>query len=173
MEPTILTSTMAHVPGPVTVVTTVDASGRRWGFTASSFSSVSLEPPLVLVCLGRRASTHTAFTGVRHFLVNVLAHGQVGVARRFATSGIDRFAAGDMESCELGLPGLPVACVRVACSTHSVVDAGDHSILIGRVEETHVSGRIPLVYYNRSFSRPVPARAADDQRLSALHLAGW
>lgn len=173
MERTLLTRTMAHVPGPVTVVTTVDAAGRRWGFTASSFSSVSLDPPLVLVCLGKDASTHAAFTGARHFLVNVLSHGQGGVARRFAASGTDRFAAGDTEPCELGLPGLRAACVRVACSVHSVVDAGDHSILVGRVEETHVGDRTPLVHYNRSFSRPAPVRTPEEQRMNALHLADW
>ncbi|RFU86773.1 flavin reductase [Streptomyces triticagri] len=154
MESSLLTRTMARVPGPVTVVTTVDGGGKPWGFTASSFSSVSLDPPLVLVCLDKGASTHSAFTTAEHFLVNVLAHEQDGVARRFATSGIDRFAAGDMETCELGLPGLPGTCVRVACAIHSVIDAGDHSILMGRVTETYVSDRIPLVYFNRSFSRP-------------------
>ncbi|WP_246567955.1 flavin reductase family protein [Streptomyces flaveus] len=161
------------MPGPVTVVTTVDAAGKRWGFTATSFSSVSLEPPLVLVCLDKHASTHAAFTGARHFLINVLAHEQGGVARRFAASGIDRFAGSDMESCELGLPGLPGTCVRVACSMHSVLDVGDHSVLIGRVEATYVTDRTPLVYYDRSFARPAPSDCPEDRQLSALHLTDW
>jgi flavin reductase ActVB len=149
-----LTTAMSRVPGPVTIVTTVDTTGRRWGFTASSFSSVSLDPPLVLVCLDKKASTHAAFTATSRFLVNVLSREQAAIARMFATSGVDRFATGSMEPCELGLPGLPEPCARVACSMHSIVDAGDHSILIGRVEATHVGDRIPLVYCDRTFAYP-------------------
>lgn len=166
MEHAAFTSVMSRVPGPVTVVTTVDLSGKRWGFTASSFSSVSLNPPLILVCLDKRASTHAAFTSARYFMINVLAQGQAALAQCFAKRGIDRFASGDMELCELGLPGLPGACVRVACSMYCTVDAGDHSILIGHVETTYLSERIPLVYCDRSFSYPAPAKltAAPDKR---------
>jgi flavin reductase ActVB len=151
MEHQMFTSVMSQVPGAVTVVTTVDASGRRWGFTSSSFGSVSLEPPLVLVCLDKKASTHRAFVTARHYMVSVLTRGQEDIARRFARSGIDRFAGGDMRPCELGLPGLPDACARVACSMHSVVSVGDHSILIGRVQATYVGDRAPLVYCDRSY----------------------
>jgi flavin reductase ActVB len=157
-EQAVLTSAMSRVPGPVTVVTTVDPSGRCWGFTASSFSSVSLNPPLVLVCLDKKASTHASFTAASHFLINVLAQEQAGVARLFATSGVNRFATGDMAPCELGLPGLPEPCARLACSMHCIVDAGDHSILIGRVVAIYVGDRVPLVYCDRSFSYPASAQ---------------
>jgi flavin reductase ActVB len=157
MERKMFTSAMSRVPGPVTVVTTVDTSGKHWGFTSSSFRSVSLNPPLILVCLDKKASTHAAFTTARRFLINVLTQEQAGIARRFAQSGIDRFAAGDMAPCEFGLPGLPEPCARVACSMHGVVNAGDHSIIIGCVEATHVSDRIPLVYYDRSYFYPACA----------------
>jgi len=147
------TRAMARVPGPVTVVTTVDGSGRRWGFTASSFTSLSLSPPLVLVCLDRAASTHGAFLEAGHFLINVLAQDQADIARRFAESGVDRFGAGDTTPLELGMPGIRDAAARVACSTQSVLDGGDHSILIGRVEAAHVGGEDPLVYCDRAFRR--------------------
>ncbi|WP_030753755.1 flavin reductase family protein [Streptomyces sp. NRRL S-31] len=150
------TRTLSRVPAPVTVTTTADASGRRWGFTGSSFCSLSLDPPLVLICLDKGASTHGAFTAAPHFLVNVLAHDQGDVAVRFATSGVDRFAAGDMAPCELGLPGLPGAAARIACATHEILDGGDHSILVGRVEATRAGDRAPLVYSDRAFGRPVP-----------------
>ncbi|MEV5595089.1 flavin reductase family protein [Streptomyces sp. NPDC052496] len=175
MERTALTHTMARVPGPVTVVTTADGTGRRWGFTANSFTSVSLDPPLVLVCLAKTASTHQAFTSAGRFLVNVLAHDQEAVARRFARSGADRFAAGNMAPCELGLPGSPGACARIACTAHSVVDAGDHSVLLGRVVDTYADDRAPLVYHNRAFARPAagtPATGAGEP-LKVLHLADW
>ncbi|MER6070991.1 flavin reductase family protein [Streptomyces sp. NPDC001817] len=154
---------MARVPGPVVVTTTVDESGRRWGFTASSFVSLSLAPPLVTVSLGKKASTHAAFTVADHFMVNVLAEDQADVARRFATSGADRFAAGDTVPLERGLPGVPEAVVRLVCRMHDVVDGGDHSILVGRVLDcATAAGRAPLVYVDRGFARtaaPEGARA--------------
>ncbi|GGZ50453.1 hypothetical protein GCM10010387_50800 [Streptomyces inusitatus] len=151
------TRAMARVPAPVTVATTVTASGEHRGFTGSSFSALSLDPPLVLICLDKKASTHDAFTTAEHFLVNVLARGQAEVALRFAKSGVDRFADGDMVPCERGLPGLAAAAARVACSLHAVMDGGDHSILVGRVETAYVSTRTPLVYSDRAFALPVPA----------------
>jgi len=153
----MLIEAMARVPSPVTVVTTADSAGRRWGFTATSFTSLSLEPPLVLVCLNRTASTHAAFTTARHWMINVLAQEHTEVARRFAGPGVDRFSAGDMQPCELRLPGLPDACVRVACSQYATLDAGDHTILIGCVEGTYVSDRVPLVYCHRSYTYPAAA----------------
>jgi flavin reductase (DIM6/NTAB) family NADH-FMN oxidoreductase RutF len=157
VEPAELTRAMARVPSPVTVVTTVDASGKRWGFTASSFCSLSLRPPLVTVCLDRTASTHTAFVTADMFLVSVLAHDQADVALRFARSGTDRFAAGDTVPCEEGLPGLPGAAARLACARHAVLDGGDHSILVGRVERTFTGGADPLVHWDRAFARPTTA----------------
>ncbi|MCX3062910.1 flavin reductase family protein [Streptomyces beihaiensis] len=168
-----LTRAMSRVPGPVTVATTIDTTGRRWGFTATSFSSLSLNPPLVLVCLNQTASTHGAFASASRFLVNVLAHDQEQVARRFARSGVDRFAEGDMEPCEQGLPGLPGACARVACALHAVLDGGDHSILVGRVLDSHVDDyRTPLLYHDRTFTHPASALDLPDPLLS-LHMADW
>ncbi|UUU30192.1 flavin reductase family protein [Streptomyces sp. CA-210063] len=148
------TRTMAHVPTPVTVVTTVDAAGRRWGFTASSFSSLSLDPPLVLVCPAKTASCHDAFVSAGQFLVNVLAAGQKEIAGAFARSGADKFAGTPMEPCEFGLPGLAAATARIACTLHEVLDGGDHSILVGRVESVFLGGAEPLVYHNRRFTKP-------------------
>ncbi|GAA0896608.1 MULTISPECIES: flavin reductase family protein [Streptomyces violaceusniger group] len=154
VDPADFARTMAHVPTPVTVVTTVDPSGRRWGFTASSFSSLSLDPTLVLVCPAKSASCHDAFVAADRFMVNVLASGQADIAAVFARSGADKFTNSPMEPCESGLPGLSDATARLACRLHEVLDGGDHSILIGRVEAVSVGGAEPLVYYNRLFTRP-------------------
>ncbi|WP_371477485.1 flavin reductase family protein [Kitasatospora sp. NBC_00315] len=151
---------MSRVPGPVVVATTVDDAGRSWGFTASSFSSLSLSPPLVLVCLDSSASTHEAFVGAAGFMVNVLADDQADVARRFAGPGADRFRAGDTTALELGLPGVPTATARLACSMYRVLGAGDHSILIGQVEAAYVGGHTPLMYVDRSFARPAALDAS-------------
>ncbi|WP_329562773.1 flavin reductase family protein [Kitasatospora sp. NBC_01266] len=154
VAPEDFTRAMARVPGPVVVATTVDPDGRRFGFTASSFSSLSMTPPLVLICLDKSASTHTAFTSADRFMINVLGQDQADVALRFARSGVDRFEAGDTSRLELGLPGIPEAAVRVACTLDRVIDGGDHSILLGRVESTHVGGQDPLLYCDRAFARP-------------------
>lgn len=148
------TQAMAQVPSPVSIVTTVDADGQRWGFTASSFCSLSLEPSLLLVCLAKSASSHQIFAEARHFLVNVLAEGHSGVALSFAKTGTDKFSGSAMVPCELGMPGLTDAAARVACTTHAVLDGGDHSILIGRAEDSFVLDRPPLMYYNRQFTSP-------------------
>jgi flavin reductase ActVB len=157
------TGAMSRVPAPVTVVTTIDATGARSGFTGSAFSSLSLEPPLVLICLGKSASAYAAFMAADHFMINILSSEQSDVALRFAKSGVDRFATGDMQPCELGLPGLPSAAARVACTVHDILDGGDHSILVGRVEEAYTGSLPPLVHCDRSFAHPapVPPRRAD------------
>ncbi|OKJ95187.1 flavin reductase [Streptomyces sp. CB03234] len=153
-ECTTFLDAMAAVPGPVAVVTTVDPSGAPWGFTASSFCSLSLHPPLILVCLAKSASCHPAFTRSDAFLVNVLADDQADIAHRFGRTGLtDKFADGPMTPTELGIPGLLGAASRLVCATHAVLDGGDHNILVGRVHTAIVQERrTPLVYCNRRFT---------------------
>ncbi|GAB2937528.1 flavin reductase family protein [Streptomyces heilongjiangensis] len=160
VAPSDFTRAMAQVPSPVTIVTTTDGSGRRWGFTASAFSSLSLDPPLVLVCPAKSAGSHDTFVAAERFMVNILSAEQAGIARHFARSGHDKFTTGDMVPCELDLPGLPGATARLACAAHAVLDGGDHSILVGRVEAVYVGDQEPLVYHNRTFTRPEAASPA-------------
>ncbi|WP_052865666.1 flavin reductase family protein [Streptomyces niger] len=155
---TDFTLALSRVPSPVTVVTTTDATGRHWGFTASSFSSLSLDPPLILVCPAKSAGSHRAFVTADRFMVNVLAADQADIAARFARAGTDKFAGGEMVPCEFGLPGLPSAVARLACTRYDVLDGGDHSILVGHVDATGVTARAPLVYHDRDFARPAPAK---------------
>ncbi|MFE6721721.1 flavin reductase family protein [Streptomyces albidoflavus] len=156
VAPSAFTRTMARVPTPVTVVTTVDETGRPWGFTASSFSSLSLDPPLVLVCPAKTASCYPAFVSADRFLVNVLSAAQSDIAGRFARSGHDKFGEGDMVPSEEGLPGLAGAVARISCTLREVLDGGDHSILVGQVMSVSVSDLDPLVYHDRRFTRPEP-----------------
>ncbi len=126
----------------VTVVTTRDSAGRPVGFTANSFSSVSLEPPLLLVCPGKFLSSFDSFAACTHFAVNVLAEGQEDVATTFASYKGDRFARVDHGEDALGNVLIDGALSRFSCSTHDVIDAGDHAILIGAVQEfSQGSGR--------------------------------
>ncbi|CAL9418308.1 MULTISPECIES: flavin reductase family protein [Streptomyces] len=160
IDRTVFTHAMAQVPAPVTVVTTVTPEGRRHGFTASSFCSLSADPPLILVCLAKTASSHEAFLRTAHFMVNLLGADHHGIAQRFATPDRDKFADGPMLTSELGLPGLPDATVRLACAVHSILDGGDHSILIGQVEQAAVLEQPPLVYHNRQYATPRPRSLA-------------
>ncbi|MGW2342256.1 flavin reductase family protein [Streptomyces sp. NPDC001661] len=147
------TSALSRVPSPVTVVTTKDADSRCWGFTASSFTSLSLDPPLVLVCPAKTSRSHHAFVTARRFMINVLAAEQEEIARHFARPQLDKFADGAMTVCEFDLPGLPSASARLACTLYDVLDGGDHSILVGRVEAVHVGEKEPLVYFDRGFAQ--------------------
>jgi flavin reductase ActVB len=149
---------MSHWASGVTVVTTTDAEGGRHGFTASSFTSVSLAPPMVLVCLDQSATCAPAFLSSGWFAVHVLAHEQAGLAKRFATKDADKFAG--LDPLETGVactaPVLPGALVVLECRMTDLVDAGDHTVLIAEVHHVAqarpAAGR-PLIYFRRFFHR--------------------
>jgi flavin reductase (DIM6/NTAB) family NADH-FMN oxidoreductase RutF/pimeloyl-ACP methyl ester carboxylesterase len=117
----------------VTVVTTKDAQGLPRGFTANSFSSVSLEPPLLLVCISKLAGSFETFTKSQNFAVNILAENQKDVSGRFASKAPDKFANLDWSPGTSGSPLIKGAVANFDCAQHQIVDAGDHIILIGRV----------------------------------------
>jgi flavin reductase ActVB len=148
---------MALLPAPLTVVTTVDNTGRRWGFTASSVSSVSLDPPLLLVSVARTSSCHPAVTSGRDYVINVLGGQHRELAARFATSGVNRFAGGEFASWPGSLlPYLPDANVLLRCVTVAVTPAGDHDLLIGGLAEVRIgAGGSPLLWYRRAFHTSV------------------
>jgi flavin reductase ActVB len=149
-----LKDAMARVPGPVTIVTTVDDRGGRWGFTASSMCSLSLNPPLLLVCIDKASASYPAFMNTPAFLVNVLSVDQAELAASFGRiSGPAKFAGSGMIRCERGLPGLQAATVRIACTMHAILNGGDHSILVGQVVKSVTGGSEPLVYCGRQFLR--------------------
>ena len=118
----------------VTVVTTKEPSGAPRGFTANSFTSVSLDPPLLLVCLGKNAATRPVFESAAGFAVNILSESQQPVAALFASKTQDRFAQVDWREGPFGAPLIDGAVAWFDCSRHQLVEAGDHIILIGRVE---------------------------------------
>ncbi|MFI5528206.1 flavin reductase family protein [Kitasatospora sp. NPDC051853] len=142
---------MALLAAPTTIVTTLDQDGRPWGFTASAVTSVSLDPPLLLVGVGRTSSCHRALVTAREFVVNVLGEQHQDMARRFARHGVDRFAGGGLTTLD-GLPCLPDARVVLRCRTTQVTPAGDHDLLLGTVAEARIGlpGR-SLVWYQRAF----------------------
>ncbi|WP_281291093.1 flavin reductase family protein [Streptomyces montanus] len=142
---------MAAFPSGVTIMTTADRSGRPWGFTASSFCSLSLDPPLVLVCLAKTARCHPAFRQSDDWTIQIVAPRHLALVTRFATSGADKFTGNEFVPDERGVPVLPDAPVTLACSAHARYDGGDHSILVARVHDVTLLDDQPLLYFRRSF----------------------
>lgn len=142
---------MANFPSGVTVVTTRDDRGRLWGFTATSFCSVSADPPLVLVCLAKSAGCHDAFRTAAQWTVNILHADQADLASHFATPSPDKFAHRDFDTDTRGCPVVPGACTLVECEAAWTQEAGDHTILVGLVTNAGTGGDNPAIYYRRGF----------------------
>jgi flavin reductase (DIM6/NTAB) family NADH-FMN oxidoreductase RutF len=132
----------------VTVVTTRAEDGRRVGVTANSFTSLSLDPPLVLWCLDKGAPSVPAFNACTHFAVNVLSAGQHHVSRQFATPADDKFAGIEVIEGPAGVPLLEGVVAHFVCRNVRQVDGGDHVIVIGEVERYETFGGEPLVFHS-------------------------
>lgn len=138
----------------VTVVTTRNAAGEPIGFTANSFTSVSLDPPLLLVCLAKTSRNFDAMTGSTGFAVNILSEAQKEVSNTFARPVEDRFAAVSWRDGPYGSPVFADVSAWFDCSTHQVVEAGDHVILIGRIETFEDTGLAGLGYARGGYFSP-------------------
>lgn len=143
----------------VTVVTTVDASGTPLGFTANSFSSVSLDPPLLLVSIAKKSSNIAAFEGATGFAVNILAEGQKDISATFARPVEDRFASVYWRRGPVGSPLLAGVSAWFDCTMAQAVDAGDHVILIGRVGGFEATPAPGLGYYRGTYITPAETAA--------------
>lgn len=137
----------------VTVITTLDSTGKPAGMTASALSAVSLEPPLLLVCVNRSAEFCTVLQRSARFAVNVLASDQEHLSRRFAAEGIDRFAGVSYETRSAGLPLLSGVVAHIWCEVKGSQDAGDHVVFFGRVVGGQVYDREPLVHFRGRYWR--------------------
>lgn len=145
--------TMAHLSTGVTVVTVRDQAGQAFGITVSAACSLSLEPPMLLVCIDHAASLHGLITRAEVFGVNVLAEGQADVARRYADRGRHDFAAGDGARSPAGLPLVPGALASIDVRREAVHPGGDHSIVTGVVEWSETRDGRPLCYFRSTYSR--------------------
>jgi flavin reductase ActVB len=133
----------------VVIVTSSTPSGPV-GFTVSAFSSVSLEPPLVLICVAKTASAYDVITVAPTFGVSVLEASQGWIASQFARQGVDRFAGVGLRP-GAAVPLVDGALAQLECERHGLHEAGDHTILIGSVTEAHFTAGAPLVHYARTF----------------------
>lgn len=134
IDPRALRSAFGSFMTGVTVVTAMDADAAPLGFTANSFTSVSLDPPLLLVCLAKSSSNYAALTQAAGFAVNILSDGQSDISNTFARPSDDRFAGLSWQTGPHGSPILGGVSAWFDCARHDVVDAGDHTILIGEVK---------------------------------------
>lgn len=132
IDPREFRNTVGCFATGITVITTLDEDGKPVGFTANSFTSLSLDPPLVLFCLDRKVASFEAFAAERPFAVNILSAGQTDVSQRFATSGPEKWNGFAFESWETGSPILPDCLANLECTIESIHDGGDHVIVIGR-----------------------------------------
>ncbi|GAA1649459.1 flavin reductase [Georgenia ruanii] len=143
----------------VAVVTTRDADGVCHGMTANSFTSVSIDPPLILWCPSKRATSLPAFAGAEHFAVNILADAQHHLSRQFSVSGSpEKFAGVEYTDGLGGAPVLAGALASFECRRVAVHDAGDHDIHVGQVERYSWAGGEPLLFHDGRFhvTRPRP-----------------
>jgi flavin reductase (DIM6/NTAB) family NADH-FMN oxidoreductase RutF len=134
----------------VTVVTTVDGEGKPQGLTVSAFSSLSLDPPLVLCCIQRRTVTAAAMRASRRFAVSILSAAQAELSTRFASFKGDRFADLDYEiGPATGCPVLRAVLGSLECRVEVVHDGGDHDLFVGRVEAAGTDPESPPLLYFR------------------------
>ncbi|ESX53190.1 MULTISPECIES: alpha/beta fold hydrolase [unclassified Mesorhizobium] len=138
----------------VTIVTTIGPEGEPRGFTANSFTSVSLDPPLVLVCIAHKALGHPVFATSKSFAINVLNEGQKAASGIFASKVADKFAAVAWRPGRTGSPVLDGSVASFDCDMERLVEAGDHSILIGRVRDFQHNSSQPLGYCRGAYVAP-------------------
>jgi flavin reductase (DIM6/NTAB) family NADH-FMN oxidoreductase RutF len=156
LTPTEFRTALRNFAAGVTVVTTRDREGHPSGLTASAFTSVSLDPPLVLVCVDHAATAHPAFRAHGRFAVNVLRREQEALSRRFAESGGDKFHGVPCHEGRMGLPLLDDALATLECRVVETHEAGDHTIFIGEVEAVSVAGGRPLVSFHGRYHTLAP-----------------
>lgn len=143
----------------VTVVTALDPDTQTpVGVTISAFSSLSLDPPLVLFCLGNRTSSLNVFRRSGHFVVNVLSELQRDLSMRFAGRMEDKWSGVGREAWSSGAPVLAGCLANLECAVERAVDGGDHTIFIGSIiRMRHQEGGSPLVYFRGNYMEPPPA----------------
>jgi flavin reductase (DIM6/NTAB) family NADH-FMN oxidoreductase RutF len=141
---------MGHFASGVTVVTTASA-GELYGMTVSSFASLSLNPPLVLICIDKSVPSHDIIRDAGRFVVNILEERQEHLSRRFANTATDKFKGVAWHSGQLGLPVLDNTLAAIECRLRNALDGGDHTIFVGEVVDAEVREGAPLLYYRRGY----------------------
>ena len=137
----------------VTIASVWDDGGTPRGLTVSSFTSVSLDPPLILICLGHRVSAIDAFRASAHFGINVLAEDQRNLAERFAGKGQDRFDGLKWRRGKTGVPLLAGVLAAIECAVRQRITAGDHDVFVGQMVRARVAAGAPLIHFASHYRR--------------------
>lgn len=141
---------MSHFASGVTVVTT-EHEGKQYGLTVASFASLSLHPPLVLVCVEQSVKSHDAIAASGKFGVSILGRDQAGISGRFASKIDDKFAGVELAEGALGVPLIDGAICALSCRLHAQLPGGDHTIFVGEVVGVKTAEGVPLVYYRSAY----------------------
>ena len=153
-DPRTLRDALGCFATGVTVVTCLDDNDRPAGLTVNSFTSVSLDPPLLLVCVHKMAAAAEPLTAASHFAVNVLQTGQQPASIRFSTREEDRFGKTPWSCGEAGAPILKDSLGVFECQRFAVYDGGDHHILVGQVVKASFDAGVdPLLYFRGRYRR--------------------
>jgi len=153
-DPRTLRDALGCFATGVTVVTCLDQQGNPAGITVNSFTSVSLDPPLLLVCLHKLAASAATLIGASHFAINVLQTGQQPASMTFSTRVDDRFGETPWSCGEAGAPILEESLGVFECERFAVYDGGDHHILVGQVVKASFdAGLDPLLYFRGRYRR--------------------
>jgi len=144
---------MSRFASSVTVVTTRSENGEPKGLTVSAFCSLSLDPPLVLICIEKNASLHQFLKEGSHFAVNILSEDQELVSRRFASRDSNRFEGIGHRKGATGTPVLEDVIAHIECIVQQCHPAGDHTIFVGQVEAAETTDGRPLTYFRGGYSK--------------------
>ena len=141
---------MSHFASGVTVVTT-EHEGERYGLTVASFSSLSLNPPLAIVCIEKNVRSHDAIAASGRFGISILASDQAAISNRFASRADDKFEGVATRTGVNGVPLIEGAICTIECRLREALPGGDHSIFVGEVQEVATADGKPLVYFRSSY----------------------
>ncbi len=154
IEPRDFRDTVGCFATGITIITTVEADGSPVGITANSFTSLSLDPPMVLFCLDYNVASFDAFQAGGHFAVNILSMGQQDLSSRFAKSGPKKWDGVAFDTWDTGSPILPGCLASMECKVSSINEGGDHVIVIGDVirMERAQEEVMPLLYFRGAYA---------------------
>jgi flavin reductase (DIM6/NTAB) family NADH-FMN oxidoreductase RutF len=142
---------MGHFATGVTIITTVSKDGVPFGLTANAFTSVSLDPPLLLISVDKKAESFPHFEESKVFTVNVLSEEQEGLSRKFAVSGGDKFQGVAYHTGANGVPILDGMLAYLECKLYATYDGGDHTLFLGEIEQAETHEVKPLLFYRGGY----------------------
>ncbi len=152
MDPNVFRQVIGNFASGVTVITTREQD-TNYGLTASAVTSLTLEPPMLLVCINKNTGTQAAISRTRTFGVNILGQEQAHLAYQFAKPQSDKFQGVDISYGGLGVPLLTGALARIECRVAADVEVGTHRVFLAEVDSAETSGGVPLTYFRGTFGR--------------------